>query len=163
MTQNELPPITNDNIAILINQIATGLSTTAELVQSLSTETRDNTISLATVRIELATVTSDVKDLSRILKEGNGTRPVLTRVALLEHDIASLHNEVEDLNNGMGKVNSNLSEIKDKLNILYEKYNTSLEKQKLTVEDTKSKRQVWIAIITSVLALIAAIVGALLG
>ena len=163
MTQNELPPITNDNIAILINQIATGLSTTAELVQSLSTETRDNTISLATVRTELTTVTTDVKDLSRILKEGNGTRPVLTRVALLEHDIASLHEEVEDLGDGMDKVNANLSEIKDKLNILYEKYNTSLEKQKLTVEDTKSKRQVLIAIITSVLALIAAIAGALLG
>lgn len=163
MTQNELPPITNDNIAILINQIATGLSTTAELVQSLSTETRDNTISLATVRTELTTVTTDVRDLSRILKEGNGTRPVLTRVALLEHDIASLHEEVEDLGDGMTKVNNNLSEIKDKLNILYEKYNTSLEKQKLTVEDKKSKRQVLIAIITSVLALIAAIVGALLG
>ena len=97
MTRRELPPITKDNIAVLISQIATGLSTTAELVQSLSTETRDNTISLATIRSELSTVTNDVKDLSRILREGNGSRPVLTRVALLEHDVSSLHEDIENL------------------------------------------------------------------
>lgn len=161
--QNELPPITNDNIAILINQIATGLATTAELVQNLSTETRDNTISLATVRSELANVIDDVKDLSRILKEGNGSRPVLTRIALLEHDISQFHDEIESINNNVSLASKSLSDIKDKLNILYQKYNTSLEKEKLSIEDTKSKRQVIIAIVTSVLALIAAVAGALLG
>lgn len=160
---NELPQITNDNLAILINQIATGLSTTAELVQNISAETRDNTISLATVRSELSTVIGDVKDLSRILKEGNGSQPVLTRIALLEHDISQFHEEIESLSDSIDTVSDNLSEMREKLNVLHDKYNTSIEKEKLDVEDNKSRRQVFIAIVTSVLALIAAIVGALLG
>lgn len=160
---NELPQINNDSLAILINQITTGLSTTAELVQNLSTETRDNTISLATVRAELSTVIGDVKDLSRILKEGNGSKPVLTRIALLEHDISQFHNEIESLDKSINAVSNNLSEVKDKLTVLQEKYKTAIEKEKLDIEDNKSKRQVIIAVVTSILALIAAILGAVLG
>lgn len=152
--QNELSQNLNPQ-NFLISQIANGLATTTELVQGLSSEIRDNTISLATLRAELTGVTQDVTDLSRILKDGNGTQPVLSRVAVLEKSSSQAEASLAALN-------SEIDDLKEKVNALYEKFNSSLEQKRQSTEDSRSRVQNIIAIVTSIIAFIASIVAALL-
>jgi methyl-accepting chemotaxis protein len=137
---------------LLITQIANGLSTTTELIQNLSTELKDNTIELATIKADLTNVTEDVKSLSRILKEGNGTAPVLSRIAILE----TKAQKIEELN-------FSISELKNSTTLLTQAINEIKNNSQLQAEDKKSRRQALVAIITSFVALISAILVALLG
>lgn len=152
--QNELSQNLNPQ-NFLISQIANGLATTTELVQGLSSEIRDNTISLATLRAELTGVTQDVANLSSILKDGNGSHPVLSRLAILEKSTTQLETSLATLS-------SETDQVKEKLNALYEKYNASLEEKRQSNEDSRTRIQTIVAIITSIIAFIASIVAALL-
>ena len=140
----------------LINQIASGLATTTELIQSLSSEIKENAIDVAIMKSDLTNLNGDVRSLSKILKEGNGTAPVLSRIAVLENSSKQL---VETLN-GLDK---DVKETKSKLDLLIVKLEKTSENRKLEIEDKKSRRQAIIAIITSIVALISAILVALIG
>jgi phage shock protein A len=153
-----LPPesLPQENQNFLIKQIASGLATTTDLIQSLSAEIRDNSIELATIKADLTNVTENTRSLSRILKEGNGTAPVLSRIAVLE--ITS--KRVEETLDGVEKT---LSGIKNSLANLSQKTTELADTKKLNAEDKKGRRQALIAIITSIVALVSAILVALLG
>ena len=140
----------------LMRQIANGLSTTTELIQSLSSEIRGTSVELATIKADLINVTEDVRSLNKILKEGNGTAPVLTRVALLETLTKRLEKAVTD-------VDASLSSIKESLATLTQKVTEIADSKKLALEDKKSRRNVMIAIITSIVALASAILAAIFG
>ena len=140
----------------LINQIASGLSTTTELIQSLSAELRDTSVELAIIKTDLSNVTQDVKALSIILREGNGTAPVLSRIAILETTTAQLNTTFTSIEHTADKT-------KSKVEALVIKTAELADNNKLAAEDKKSRRQAIIAIITSIVALIAAIAVALIG
>ena len=145
-----------ENQNFLIKQIASGLATTTELIQSLSTEIRDNSIELATIKADLTNVTENTRSLSKILKEGNGTAPVLSRIAVLEINSKRIEDTLEE-------IEKTLSGVKGSTTTLSQKVTELSQSKKLDAEDKKSRRQALIAIITSVVALISAILVALLG
>jgi hypothetical protein len=144
------------NQNFLINQIASGLATTTELIQSLSSEIRDNAVELAIIKTDLTNVTKDVRTLSKILREGNGTAPVLSRIAVLETTATQLSTSLASLDN---KANSN----KGKVEALAVKTADLASTKNIDAEDKKSRRQALMAIVTSIIALIAAILVALIG
>lgn len=153
--QNELSHLPDPH-SFLINQIANGLSTTTELIQGLSSELRDNTISLATLRAELTGVTDDVNNLTKILKDGNGSQPVLSRIAVLEKTC----NQTET---AVASMSTEITELKNSLNILTEKFNASIEEKKKSSETSNQNKQILVAVITSIIAFIASIVAAIIG
>lgn len=140
----------------LINQIANGLANTTDLIKGLSAEIKDNTISLATLRTELKAVTKNVEDLSRILKDGNGTAPLITRVSLLENNVGEIKENLEETERELRAARELLQSIKDK-------QQTSIEERKIDIESRKGKLQIVVAMITGIVGLIASIVGALMG
>lgn len=143
------------NQSFLINQIASGLATTTELIQSLSTEIKDNAIELAIIKADLTNVTGDVRTLSKILREGNGTAPVLSRIAVLETSAAQMATSLTSMQGDVEKA-------KQKLDVLINKVEDTITTKKLEIEDKKSRRQAIIAIITSIIALVSAILVAIL-
>jgi len=150
---SENPLEINQNFLI---QIASGLATTTELIQSLSSEIKDNTVELAIIKADLTNVTEDVKTLSKILREGNGAAPVLSRIAILETTITQL-------NTTLTSIEENEDTTKEKLDALIIKTNNTIDTKKIEAEDKKNRRQVLVAIVTSIVALIAAIAVALIG
>jgi phage shock protein A len=147
-----LPP---ENQNFLIKQIASGLATTTDLIQSLSAEIRDNSIELATIKADLTNVTESTRSLSKILKEGNGTAPVLSRIAVLEITSERIEDTLDEAKKTISGVKSNLTSLSQKVTEL-------TDTKKLNAEDKKGRRQALIAIITSVVALISTILVALL-
>ena len=139
---------------LIFKQIASGLATTTELIQSLSAEIRDNSVELATIKADLTNVTSDAKSLSKVLTEGNGTAPVLSRISVLETTIKN----VEDSRNATEK---GLTSLKIVVASLDQKV-TQLGNNKKIEAEEKSRRQAIIAIVTGVIALISAIAVAIL-
>ena len=140
----------------LINQIASGLATTTELIQSLSSEIKENAIDVAIMKADLTNLNGDVRSLSKILKEGNGTAPVLSRIAVLESSSKQIGETISNLD-------KDVKETKSKLDLLIAKVEKANDNRQLEIEDKKSRRQAIIAIITSIVALISAIAVAFLG
>jgi hypothetical protein len=152
---HESPNQTEINQNFLINQVASGLATTTELIQSLSSEIKDNTIELAIMKADLANVTKDVRTLSKILREGDGTAPVLSRIAVLESTSTQLSTSIST-------AEASFAESKEKLDSLSIKLAGFLDSKKTAAEDKKDRRKTILAIITSIIALISAIAVALL-
>lgn len=145
-----------ENHNFLIKQIANGLATTTDLIQSLSADIRHNSIELATIKADLTNVTKSTRSLDKILKEGDGTPPVLSRIAILEITTKRVETTLSD-------VEKTLSAVKSSIITLDQKTTSLSDTKKIDAEDKKSRRQALIAIITSIVALISAILVAVLG
>ena len=154
-----------ENHNFLIRQIANGLSTTTELIQSLSTEIRDNSIELDTIKADLTNVTEDVRGLSKTLREGNGAAPVLSRIAVLEMASKNTEDSLIAVGKGLSGLKASVTSLDKKITQLSatKKIEASfMEELKKEKHSKKSRRQATIAIITSILALISAILVAIL-
>jgi len=74
----------------LIQQLASGLQSTSALIQGLLREIRENSLTLASFEGELSGLQRIVTSLNRVLQEGDGKASILTRVALLENQVAEI-------------------------------------------------------------------------
>jgi len=74
----------------LIEEFIKDLESTAEQVQTLLEEIRDSKINFAAINTELKFLVDNVKELSSIVRDGDGSGSVLTRLALIERSIEDL-------------------------------------------------------------------------
>lgn len=75
---------------VIIDELIKDLERIANQVQQLLTEIRDSKIDAATIKTELRFVVDSVKELSLIIRDGNGHRSLLTRLALVEKALVEL-------------------------------------------------------------------------
>lgn len=75
----------------LIDDLAKSVTTTTSLLEGLLDEIRDHSTSLALLKDKLASINESVSSLSSVVREGNGTPSIVTRLALLEKEIKDIN------------------------------------------------------------------------
>ena len=80
----------NNTSDILLARLAEGLDSTAKMTQALLSDLRESEADFAAVKAELNILKENVKGLSSIVREGDGTSSILTRVALIEQSIETI-------------------------------------------------------------------------
>lgn len=84
---------TNDELA---KDLAKSLQVTSTLMQSLLTEIKENSTSLAVFREKLESMRDNVDTLSNIVRRGNGKGSLVTRLALAEQSLETLEEAMEE-------------------------------------------------------------------
>jgi regulator of replication initiation timing len=75
----------------LVEELLKSIQSTTSLIQSLMSEIKGNEKALTTLEVKLESLTESAKILSKIVRDDNGTKSILTRVALLENDLNDLY------------------------------------------------------------------------
>ena len=104
--------MTSSDTNELAEDLAKSLNAVTILTQSLLGEIRDNATSLAVLKEKFDTLSENLEVLSKIIRMGNGSRSLLTRVALLEKSIEDIEEEITKVEDSVGKVegiNKNIS------------------------------------------------------
>ena len=127
-----------------------------KLVQDLAREVRNNTVALATLTADLSNISKDVAILSKLLTEGNGSAPMISRIAILE-------NSTDGLEEAIDYITEDISYIKIKTKSSEKKIQMAMESKKLYLEDTKDKRRSLVAVVTSIIALLTTIFMSIFG
>jgi chromosome segregation ATPase len=83
---------TNDLYSLLLHK----LNDTSGLISDLMHQMRDNEVSLAEARTELAQIRSNLDGLSHIVRDDNGTKSLVTRLTLLEQVVTVIQKQLED-------------------------------------------------------------------
>lgn len=87
----------NNGDAQLIEKFIKDLDATSDQIQKLLDTVRLSELDFAAIKTELRILCENVKDLSRILRGGDGSVSIVTQVALLEQRIKELEEDVKDL------------------------------------------------------------------
>lgn len=80
----------------LNEDLAQSLQVTASLMQTLLGELRDNATTLAVLKEKFDSLADKVQSLSRIVRDDNGDKSMVTRIALLEHGMKDLYRELDE-------------------------------------------------------------------
>lgn len=106
-------PSSKMNSYELAEDLAKSLEATTSLMQSLLGEIRDNATSLAVLKERLESLAGIVKNLSHIVRDGNGKRSLVTRFALMEKDLENLDENIVEYKKELDDaVSSTLQEMK---------------------------------------------------
>lgn len=151
----------------LIGQVVNSISTTNELIQSLSRELQSNAVTLATMKAGIGNLDQVVSSLSKIIKEGSdGNDPLLSRIAVLENISETLEGSVKELDHNITELSAKLGQVGNRIDVMDKELHTRAEledeAEKDKTEEKKDKLQVVIAILTSVAALLTAIISGVL-
>lgn len=96
-------PLSN-NVDHLVDDLASSLKSTTELVQSLLGEIRDNATAMAILREKLETLRENVSILTKIIRDGNGSKSLITRMALVERYIEDFDEFLEEFKEEQEKI-----------------------------------------------------------
>ena len=80
----------------LVEELLKSINSTTSLIQGLINEIKDNATTLATLETKLNTLNENSKTLSKIVRDDNGNKSVLTRIALLENDLSDLNTNYKE-------------------------------------------------------------------
>lgn len=132
---------TND---ILFERLAEGLDSTSKLTHALLSEIRESESDFAVIKSELSTLRENVKSLSEIIKEGNGSTSILTKIALFEQRLLSIDKWIDDHSNihqnnklEILQIKDHIKDINIKMIQLEKEINSINEKEK---EEAKNKK-----------------------
>lgn len=81
--------------AQMIEQFIRDLEATSEQVQKLLDTVRASELDFATIKAELRILCANVKDISALLRDGEGGISLVTRVILLEQKVKELEKDIE--------------------------------------------------------------------
>jgi len=81
---------------ILLEKLADSLESTSRLTQTLVSDLRESEADFASVKTELSILRQNVQGLSEIIRDGNGSTSLLTRIALIEQKIESIEKWVDN-------------------------------------------------------------------
>lgn len=107
---------------VLVEELLKSIQTTTSLIQTLMSDIKENASALATLEIKLESLSDSAKTLSKIVRDDNGNKSVLTRIAILENDLGDMlinykefkvlmYKKMEDANSKINKIeNTNHSE-----------------------------------------------------
>ena len=159
----------NDNV--LVEELLRSIQSTTSLIQSLMKEIKDNASALATLEVKLESLSESAKTLSKIVRDDNGNKSILTRIALAENDLTDLYTnykefkvhvykKLEEMKDETSKVRNEITksadEIKEEVKLLGAK-----EEQKESFN--KSKMLATLQIAPGVIALVLVLIKLLWG
>jgi len=80
----------------LVQDLAKSLQATSALMQSLLSEIRQNSTTLAVLKEKLESLRENVNTLSEIVRSGNGRGSLITRLALVEQSLGTLEEQIDE-------------------------------------------------------------------
>jgi hypothetical protein len=83
---------------LLLEEFVKDLEATTLQVQSLLQDIRESEVEFATIKTELRIFIEHVKELSSIIREGDGGSSLLTRIALVEKSVTEIEAWVKTTN-----------------------------------------------------------------
>lgn len=141
----------------LVEELSKNLQKTTELTHTLLEEIRANSTSLAAVEVKLAILTENLNSIHKLIVQGNGQPPILTRIALTEQSVENVEALLDEYREELREV---VSELRAK--ILIEK-NARAEKESFerskTLKILKLSYTIGPGIIALVLILIKLVFG----
>ena len=69
----------------------------ALILQTFIDETKDAKIVIARIENEIKRLKEDISGLNKIIRDGNGQPPLITRIAVLEEKISELKSHIESI------------------------------------------------------------------
>lgn len=89
-----IPRMSNGD-AQMIEEFIKDLEATSEQVQKLLDTVRASELDFAAIKTELRILCENVKDISSLLRDGEGGVSLVTRMALLEQKVRELEKDIE--------------------------------------------------------------------
>ena len=80
---------------IMFQKLSESLESTSKLTQLLLSEIRESEGEFAVVKTELSILRDNFKELSSIIREGNGAVSVITRIALIEQKLETINKWID--------------------------------------------------------------------
>ncbi len=71
----------------------------AVILTTFIEETQDAKIVIARIETEVSRLKDDIGGLNKIIRDGNGQPPLITRIAVLEEKIAEIKSHIESIEN----------------------------------------------------------------
>jgi hypothetical protein len=81
----------------VVGDLAKSLQVTTSLMQTLLSEIQDNATTLAVLREKFDTLGDKVQSLSRLVRDDNGEKSVITRLALIERTIEDINEDLLEI------------------------------------------------------------------
>ena len=129
-----MPPSETNSNNELAQDLAKSLQVTTALMQDLLGEIRDNATSLAVLKEKLEGIEEKVKSLSHIVRDDNGNKSLITRLALLEKELENMEEALEESKEERTEIHTRISKVKDSLS----------EDKKTEAEFNKEKTVSWL-------------------
>lgn len=95
----------------LIDEFIKDLEATSEQVQKLLDTVRASELDFAAIKTELRILCENVKDISSLLRDGEGGVSLITRITLLEHKAKELEKNIEKKEDNARTTQQSLAEI----------------------------------------------------
>ena len=110
---------------IIVEGLTQSIQSTTTLVQSLMSELRDNSTALAALEAKLQALHENMQGIIKVVRDDNGNKSIVTRMALVEKDIKDIDERYSSLKQ---EIEKKFSEVKDILEKLHDE--KLLEKKK---------------------------------
>lgn len=148
----------------LVEELLKSIQSTTSLIQGLMSEIKSNEKALTTLEVKLEGLTESAKILSKIVRDDNGSQSILTRVALLENDLADLNANYKEFKTHIYKKIENTQESISKNNKILEKKFDKFIEEKNHKENTHVEKVIaGLKIVPGVLALVLVLVKLIWG
>lgn len=132
--------------AQLIEKFIKDLDATSDQIQKLLDTVRVSELDFAAIKTELRILCENVKDISRILRGGDGSASIVTKVALLEQKVKELEEDLEKADQKDETVRGSQKSMTD-----------------IVLAENQGKWQMKVALATGVVSLLAQALTAILG
>jgi TolA-binding protein len=86
----------NENSAFLYEELKTSIRETMTLIQALGKDNTEQQVEMATLETKLNSLAEDVEQLSHLIRDGNGSKSILTRLALIEAELTNHKTMMEE-------------------------------------------------------------------
>lgn len=100
-----------DTSEILLARLADDLDSTAKMTQELLSDLREGEVDFAVMKTELNILKDNVQKLSSLIKEGDGTISIITKVAIIEQDIKNINKWIDNHIDIHQNLNNEISDI----------------------------------------------------
>jgi len=80
----------------ILEQFIQSIQATSALIQHLSDQIKSNDVSLESLRGELTSIKENLEAISRIVRDGNGDKPLISRIDILEQNLQNIQHWIEN-------------------------------------------------------------------
>ena len=80
----------------IFEQFIQSIHSTSSLIQHLSDQIKSNDVALESLRGELSSIKENLEVISGIVRDGNGNKPLISRIDILEGNLQNIQRWIED-------------------------------------------------------------------
>lgn len=102
----------SENNNQLAGDLAKSLQATTSLVQTLLGELRENAANMAVLKEKLDGIEEKVRYLSYVVRDGNGEKSIITRLALVEQELEDINEALNDNKSDRAEIQARISRVK---------------------------------------------------